>query len=283
MRRLDLLGVFLGDVAKLGELGVTEEGVVVEADLCVEELQVAVRCDDQRIDLEEAHVLVEEGLVERREDGLRVGRGRAFELQGADDPGDIGGRDAGRRVDVDGDDLFGRVVGDALDVHAALGRDDEGDAAHGAVDEQRAVELAGDVGAGFDVEAVDGLAALAGLLGDEGLAQHLGGVGDDVGDGFDDADATLGIGAEFLEPALAAAAGVDLRFDHVDRAGEGFCGGFRLVRLEDGDALADGEAVFTENGFGLMLVDVHSATPSWFDRLTMRSTEGTSESLRTSS
>ena len=160
-------------------------------------------------------------------------------------------------IDVDGDDLFGRVVGDALDVHAALGRDDEGDAAHGAVDEQRAVELAGDVGAGFDVEAVDGLAALAGLLGDEGLAQHLGGIGDDVGDGFDDADAALGIGAEFLEPALAAATGVDLRFDHVDRAGEGFCGGFRLVRLEDGDALADGEAVFAENGFGLVLVDVH--------------------------
>jgi hypothetical protein len=35
----------------------------------------------------------------------------------------------GRRIDGEGDDLLGRVVGDLLDVHAAFGRDDEGDAA----------------------------------------------------------------------------------------------------------------------------------------------------------
>ena len=101
----------------------------------------------------------------------------------------------------------------------------------------------------------------AGLLGDEGLAQHLVGVGDDVGDGLDDAHAALGVGAELLEPALAAAAGMDLRFDHIDRAGEGLRRGFRLFRLEDGDALADGQAVFAENGFGLVFVDVHLESP----------------------
>jgi hypothetical protein len=45
-----------------------------------------------------------------------------------------------------------------LDVHAAFGRDDEGDAAGGAVDEHREVELLLDVRAVLDVEAVDLLA-----------------------------------------------------------------------------------------------------------------------------
>jgi hypothetical protein len=62
-----------------------------------------------------------------------------------------------------GDDLLGRVVGDGLDVHAAFGRDDEGDAADRTVDQERAIELAVDVGAVFDIEAVDLLAGVAGL------------------------------------------------------------------------------------------------------------------------
>ena len=70
-------------------------------------------------------------------------------------------------------DLFRRLLRDFLDVDAALGRNDEGDAARGAVDQQRQVIFLGDVDAVGDVEAVDLLAGLARLDRHQGLAQHL--------------------------------------------------------------------------------------------------------------
>ena len=69
--------------------------------------------------------------------------------------------DAGRRIDREGHDLLGRVMGDLLDVHAAFGRDHEGDARGLAVDQRRQIELLGDVRAVLDIEAVDLLAGLA--------------------------------------------------------------------------------------------------------------------------
>ena len=145
--------------------------------------QPAVLHDDQRVDLEQAHVLLDEGLVERREQRLRRPLPRRRSSFSASASSCIVAlRHARLRIDGDGDDLFRRVVGDGLDVHAAFGRDDEGDAADRAVDQQRQIELAVDVGAVLDVEAVDLLAGRAGLLGDQRVAEHLLGVGDDVGD-----------------------------------------------------------------------------------------------------
>ena len=43
-----------------------EQRVVVEADLGVEADQLPVLGDDQRIDLEQAHVLLDERLVQKR-------------------------------------------------------------------------------------------------------------------------------------------------------------------------------------------------------------------------
>ena len=126
----------------------------------------------------------------------------------------------------------GVLCGDLLDVHAALGRADEGDARGDAVDEQREVELAGDVGAVLDVDAVDRLAGGAGLLGDEGAAEHLLGLVGGVGDRLGDADAALVAGGGLLELALAAAAGVDLGLDHPDRAVDLARGGLGLVGLQ---------------------------------------------------
>jgi hypothetical protein len=57
------------------------------------------------------------------------------------------------------------------------------------------------------------------------------------------ADAALGVLAQFLELALAAAAGMDLAFDHVKRSGHLFRPFFGLLGRVDGDAAGDGRAV----------------------------------------
>ena len=193
-RRLDLLLVLFGGVAQFQHVGVAEQRVVVERHLCVEHAQMAVLHDDQRIDLEQAHVLLDEGLVEDREQRIAVLGRVAVELQRAVERLQIGCRDALFRVDGDGDDLFRRVMRDRLDVHAALGRDDEGDAADRAIDQDRQIELALDVGAVLDVEPVDLLAGRAGLLGDQRVAEHLLGVGDHFGHRLRQPHAALGVG-----------------------------------------------------------------------------------------
>jgi hypothetical protein len=165
------------------------------------------------------------------------------------------------RVDGDGEDLFRRVVGDSFDVHAAFRRNHECDLADGAVDEQRAVEFAVDVGTVFDVEAVHLLAGVAGLRRDERVAEHVLGMGNDFLDRLREAHAALGVGAEFLELALAAATGVDLALDDVERAGKRLRGSFGFVDLEDGNALGDRSAKALQKSLGLIFVNIHGINP----------------------
>ena len=101
------------------------------------------------------------------------------------------------------------------------------------------IELAGDVGAVLDIEAVDLLAGWAGLLGHQRVAEHFLGVGDDFVDRLGQPHAALGVGAEFLELALAAAAGMDLALHHIERPGQRLRRGFGFVGLEDGHAFGD--------------------------------------------
>ena len=81
-RGLDFLLVLLGLVAQRGQVRMAEQRVVVEADLGVEAEELAVLGDDQRIDLEQAHVALDKGLVEIGDERAHLllqiaGRGRA--------------------------------------------------------------------------------------------------------------------------------------------------------------------------------------------------------------
>ncbi|MNL32523.1 hypothetical protein D3C87_1543810 [compost metagenome] len=157
------------------------------------------------------------------------------------------------------------MLGHGLDIHAAFGGDHEGDARGGAIDQQRTVELAGDIGTILDIEAVDLLAGGAGLLGHQRIAEHFAGIGDDVFDRLGEAHAALGIGPKFLELALAAAAGMDLALDHIERAGQRLGSGLRFVSRENGNALGNRRAIFLQQRLGLVFMDIHRFPLGWAD------------------
>ena len=235
----------------------TEQGIAVERHLGVENAQMAVLHDDQRIDLQQRHVLFDERLVERREQGLGIVRGGTRELESLRDCSDVGIRDAGFRLDGDRVDLLRRVVGDRLDVHAAFGRNDEGHLTDRPVDQERAVELAVDVCAVFDVQTVDLLAGIAGLRRYQRVAEHVAGVGHHFLDGLGKAHAALGIGTEFLELALAATAGMNLALDHIERTRQRLRSRLGLLDLEDGHTFGNRSAEALEQSLGLIFVNIH--------------------------
>jgi hypothetical protein len=109
---------------------------------------------------------------------------------------------------------------DVLDVHAAFGRGDHRDAALVRVDQQREVEFLGDVGAVGDVEAVDLLAAGPVWIVTSVLPSMSVALAFTSSIGLGQAHTALGVGAEFLELALAASAGVDLRLHDIERPGQ---------------------------------------------------------------
>ena len=82
----------------------------------------------------------------------------------------------------------------------------------------------------FHVDAVDRFAVGAALVGDQGLAEHLLGVGAHLVDGLDYSDAALVTGFGFLEAPFAAPTGVYLGFDHPDRAAKRLGSGHGFLR-----------------------------------------------------
>ena len=213
--------------------------------------------DRERVDLDLLGIGAEERVIELR-CGARCLLGEiAGQAQRVGDRAAVMRHEAGRGIDVERLDFFRRVVRDGFDVHAAFGRDDHRHAPGRTVDEQREVEFLVDVGAVGDVQAVDLLARIARLDRHQRVAEHVGRRGADLFLVPCEPDAALGIGAELDELALAAAAGVDLRFDDIERPGQllrrldGFLDG---QRREPG---GDGDTEFGEQFLRLVFMDVH--------------------------
>ena len=149
-----------------------------------------------------------------------------------------------------------------LDVHAALGRHDEGDARRLAIDEHRKVKLARDRRAVLDIKTVHLLAGRAGLHGDERVAEHLLGEALHLLDRFGEPHAALVARGGFLEPALAAPARVNLALHDEERSAELLCGSFRLLGGEGRLAARHRHAEFPEHRLGLVFMDVHGRIPA---------------------
>ena len=155
--------------------------------------------------------------------------------------------DAGRGIDGEGDDLLRRVRGHGLDVDAAFGRGDEGDAARAAIDQQRKVELAGDGCVLNDIDAADDATLGPGLRSDERLAQHAVGLGVQLLQRLHQLDAA----------AFTATAGMDLRLDHEGLAAEGSRVRGGLLRGLGDVAFGHRRAVSMQQRLGLIFVNVH--------------------------
>ena len=121
----------------------------------------------------------------------------------------------------------------------------------------REVEFLLDVGAVLDIEAVDLLAGGAGLDGDQRIAEHFLDELLDFVDRLGEAHAALFTGGGFLELALAAAARMNLRLDDPERTAEFLGGGFGFLDLENWNAARNRHSEFLENGFRLILVNIH--------------------------
>ena len=102
---------------------------------------------------------------------------------------------------------------------------------------------------------------LAGLDGDERVAQHVVRRRADLVGILRQPHAALGVGAEFLELALAAAAGMNLRLHHIDRPRQLFRSGDGFVYAHRCDPRRNRHAEFREDFLGLIFVDVHERMP----------------------
>ena len=227
------------------------ERVGVEIDLGVEADQQASVRHDQRVDFEQAHVLVDEGLVELADHLDALLDLVAFELEGRGDAAADVGRVTGSGIDLHGDDLVRRVVRHLLDVHAAFGGGDEGDARGFAVDQDREIEFTRNGRAFLDIEALHLLAFGSGLVRDQRHAEHALGLRLHVVDGLHHLDAA----------ALAAATSVDLRLHDPHGAAQRFRCLYCLVDGEGGMALAGDDAKAPEDFLGLILMNVHLRVP----------------------
>jgi hypothetical protein len=126
-----------------------------------------------------------------------------------------------------------------------------------AVDQDREIKLLVDIGAVFDVEAVDLLAMRPGLYRHQRRTQHLLGELVDLGDRLGDSHAAFAPRGGFLEGALAAATRMNLAFDHPDRAGKGLGGGVGIGGPEHRHALGDRHPELVQQRLGLVFMDIH--------------------------
>ena len=134
-----------------------------------------------------------------------------------------------------------------LDIHAAFGRGDDGDAAHRAIDQEREIKLAFDVAALLDKNFLDLFALRAGLVGDQFFAEHRRGI---LAHG-------LRVLRELHSTGLTTASGVNLRFHHTQTTAQLSGSGLGFFR-SGGDFPAEhGHPIFAQDFFGLILVDVH--------------------------
>lgn len=236
----DLIRVLLGGVAPFKDLLLAEIGIVVEAKLGIHAQNLVVARLGQRVDLNLGGILLKEDLVQLLDGVLGILDALLAEAElGRNVAGHLVG-DALLDVDVGGDDGVGGLLGNGLNVHAALRRRDNDRGLGGTVHEDGQVELAASKLALANVNRIAQTAASASLLGDELVANHL--VGEHLGlvGRVDDTNTAL---EAVVERTLTTATGENLGLDdHV--VGANFVGNILgLLGVASDGALGDTDTI----------------------------------------
>ena len=144
------------------------ERVGVKGDLGVEANKLPGLGDDQRIDLEQAHVLGDEGRIELAHQILRLLGEIVVQAERLRDSPPVMRHDAGRRIDREGQNLLGGWLRATSSMSMPPSVDTWPARASFPVDQSGEIELALDGRAFLDIEPVDLLAVRkAGLVGHE--------------------------------------------------------------------------------------------------------------------
>ena len=223
------------------ELGVAEGGVVVEGDLGVEGVDPPVGREDQRVDLDEVGVELDERLVQLLEDRDGAAAGGRVEPGAEDELAGVVVLDADQRVDVDPGDGRRVLLRHLLDVDAALGAHHPEVLLGRPVEGEGGVVLLADVAGLLDPHRADDVAL-------DVHAQDVGGVQAGLVGGVGQLDAA----------GLAPPADLHLGLDH-DRIAEPVGGGDGVVDGLDGLAGGDGHAEARQQLLALVLEEVHVA------------------------
>lgn len=169
----NLVSILLSGITPLKDLLLSEIGVVVETELGIHAQNLVVGGLGKRVNLNLCRVLLEEDLVELL-DGV-PGLLDAL-LAEAKLSGNLTGHvvsHADVDVNIGGVDGVGVLLGNRLDIHAALRRGDDDGALGSTIHENSKIELATRKLAFTDVDRVAETALGASLLGDELVTNHL--------------------------------------------------------------------------------------------------------------
>ena len=254
--RADFRGILFVWVEQLLDRGLAEERVVIELELRIEREHATVGVllvgwrDDERIDFDEARVLLAEDLRDLHHDVDRLADLLALEAELECDFARLERLQAQNRVQRHLEDGCGVLLRNDFDLDATFSARDERGGATGAIHGDREVVLLRDLLCRRDEKLAHDEAFRTRLIRNHLVGQHEGRCGFGVGE----------VGDEFDETCLATTTSVHLALDDdfLDAGVEEFlrlCDGIWDV-VGDGEGW-DGDARFSEQLSGLILVDLH--------------------------
>ena len=225
----------------------TEKGAVIEIEFGVERYHIIVFGDDKGVNLGQRAVFADKGVIQAHHEVGDFADGGLREVHGVSHAGSLEGSKPNHGVDIFFDYLVGHFRRDFFNLHAAFFGAHHNDLRRLAVNDEREIIFFFDFRAFFDEEATDFFTFGAGLVGDEGFAEELFGVGFHVADIF----------GEFDAAGFTASAGMNLCLDH-DNIGADFFGIFDgFFHAESRKSLGYVDPVRLQNLLALVFVNIH--------------------------